>query len=121
ILPFLAAGCTRDNVIKQCCEPIPLQVQFGPSPKMYGTITIEPGPSVLISADFMALWNEAKASVINLSGGPRTLYELEIKYTTESQLTFTYKYTVATGALAIAVVTYNYTYDSRGYLKLSFA
>lgn len=118
---FLTAGCTRDNIVRECCEPVPLFFQFGPAPRMYNSIIVNPVPSVEISDEFLERWEQAKAAVLVISGGPRTLIDMQIDFISETQLTITYNYTVSSGSRAVGVVTYNYSFDSRGYLRLGFA
>ena len=115
------SGCKRDNIVKECCEPTPLFLQFGPAPRLYNNIIIDPVASPEISDEFLQRWEQSKAAVMEIAGGPRTLQDMRIDFISETQLTITYGYTTAAGSRAIGVVTYNYSFDSRGFLRLAFA
>ena len=118
---LITTGCKRDNIVRECCEPVPLYFQFGPAPRLYNSIVIDPVPSPELSQEFLQRWETAKQAVLEIAGGPRTLTDMRIDFIAETQLNITYGYNTSSGSRAVAVTTYNYSYDSRGYLRLGFA
>lgn len=118
-LYYVVVNNTRYNVQSSPTPIIPLHFRFGKG-KDFSLITVNPATLTGLSADFMTVYNTAKAGLAAVGGAGRVLDYISITFSDTEDMTFRVYYRNAAGSNFIATWMYKIAFDATARDQVKF-